>query len=54
MDQVLPILSEKTAILDKFGDKIPPLKDFASKNGINSGLPLGLALIVLGFITLLF
>jgi len=53
MDQAKQILSEKTAVLDQIGDKIPPLKDFAKKQGINSGLPVGIALMVLCFIMLI-
>jgi len=53
MDQVKQVLSEKTAILDQFGDKIPPLKDFAKKQGLNSGLPLGIVLFVMMIIMLI-
>lgn len=53
MDQVKAQLQDKTAILDQFGDKIPPLKDFSKKQGINSGLPLGIACFILMLIMLI-
>jgi receptor expression-enhancing protein 5/6 len=53
MDQVLAQLTQKTAILDQFGNKIPPLADFCKQKGINTGLPLGGALFIVGLITLL-
>jgi len=53
MDQVLEQLKEKTAILDQFGNKIPPLKDFCDKQKINTGLPLGAVLFVVFLITML-
>lgn len=46
-------MQDKTAILDQFGDKIPPLKDFAKKQGINSGLPLGITCFILMLIMLI-
>jgi receptor expression-enhancing protein 5/6 len=53
MDQVLAPLTQKTAILDQFGNRIPPLADFCKQRGINSGLPLGAALALISLITLL-
>lgn len=52
MNQIISILQEKTVKLDKFGDKIPQLKDFSTKHGINTGTPIGLALIGLSLIAL--
>ena len=41
MDQVLRILSEKTAILDPYGRQIPPVADLARKAKVNAGMILG-------------
>ena len=41
MDQVLRILSEKTAILDPYGKQIPPVADLARKAKVNAGMILG-------------
>jgi receptor expression-enhancing protein 5/6 len=53
MDQVLSQLKTKTAVLDQFGNKVAPLRDFCDKQNINTGLPLGAALFVVGLITML-
>lgn len=53
MDKVLAVLSKKTAILDPIGEKIPPVHDFAKKQGVNSGLLVGAVLFVVGLVLLL-
>ena len=40
-------------MLDQFGNKIPPLADFCKQKNINTGLPIGAALLVVSLITLL-
>jgi len=41
MEPILKALSEKTAILDGYGNQIPPIADLARKGKVNSGMVLG-------------
>ena len=54
MDQVKAILAQKTAILDGYGDRIPPVKNLAKSVGVNTGTILAGFLFVLCVIFLLF
>lgn len=54
MDQVLKVLTEKTAILDPYGKQIPPVVDLAKKASVNPGMILGGILFVLGLFLMLF
>ena len=53
MDQVLKVLSEKTAILDTYGKQIPPVADLARKGKVNPGMVLGGFLFVAALLLLL-
>ena len=47
-------MSEKTKILDRYGDQIPPVVDLAKKGKVNSGTVLGGFLFVAALLLLLF
>ena len=54
MEPILKVLSEKTKILDRYGDQIPPVVDLAKKGKVNSGTVLGGFLFVAALLLLLF
>jgi len=54
MDAIIKVLSEKTKILDRYGDQIPPVVDLAKKGKVNSGTVLGGFLFVAALLLLLF
>ena len=54
MDQVLKVLSERTAILDPYGKQIPPVADLARKAKVNAGMILGGILFTAALLLLLF
>jgi receptor expression-enhancing protein 5/6 len=54
MEPILKVLSEKTKILDRYGDQIPPVVDLAKKGKVNSGMVLGGFLFVAALLLLLF
>ena len=54
MDAIIQVLSEKTKILDRYGDQIPPVVDLAKKGKVNSGTVLGGFLFVAALLLLLF
>ena len=53
MDQLKKTIAEKTAILDRYGDQIPPLQDFAKAVGVNSGALICVAVFFFSLILLL-
>ncbi len=53
MDQILKVLSEKTAILDTYGKQIPPVADLARKGKVNPGMVLGGVLFTAAILLLL-
>jgi len=54
MDKVKITIRDKTAILDKFGSKIPPLVDLAQKIDMNSGALIAAFLLIFSFFMLIF
>ena len=54
MEPILKVLSEKTKILDRYGDQIPPVVDLAKKGKVNSGTVLAGFLFVVALLLLLF
>ena len=54
MDQVKKTLRIKTQILDGYGEKIPPVADFAKAINVNPGLILGGVMFLVGLVFMLF
>lgn len=50
MDKIKAQLAESTAILDPYGANIPPVVDLAKKLDVNTGLIVGVVLLVLSII----
>ena len=50
----MEMLNAKLKPLSKYGDQVPQIQEFAKKNGLESGVIVGAALIVLSIFTIIF